>query len=202
MELFVTKNSPYARIVRVVTYQLGIENDIVVCAAKTRAPDSPYYEINPSGRVPYLITDEGAGIEGTDTICAYLCELSGSALWSYPDGEDGWGLRRLHSNAVSSLEGLSVWLRETHRPRNEQSPTIIAHERARAYRILDEWEKRVTGPQMLGDLNCAQVTLYCALGTEKFLPDFQWRDRYPNVDAFMARLSGQRCFAETEESNF
>lgn len=202
MELYVTKNSPYARIVRAVTYQLGIENDIVVIAAKTRSPDSPYYNINPSGRVPYLITDDGTGIEGTDTISAYLCELSDSALWSYPDGEDGWALRRLHSNALSTLEGLSVWLRETHRPVNEQSPGIIEHERARAFRILEAWETLVTTPQMLGNLNCAQVTLYCALGTEKFLPDFQWRGRYPNVDAFMTRLTRYRCFTQTEETNF
>ena len=80
MELFVTKNSPYARIVRVVTYELDIEDSITVSHAKTRKADSPYYTINPSGRVPYLVSDNGIGIEGTDTICEYLCAALLSVL--------------------------------------------------------------------------------------------------------------------------
>ncbi len=202
MELFVTKNSPYARIARVVTYELGIEGKIKVSAAKTRSVDSPYYKINPSGRVPYLVIDDGIGIEGTDTICEYLCATSKSALWSFPDGDDGWTLRRSHSLAHSTLEGLSVWLRETHRPKAEQSPTIIEHERLRAYRLLSVWEELITEPLMNNDLNRAQVTLFCALGTEKFLSEFQWRDEHPNLNAFMQRLASRRCFIMTDETNF
>jgi len=202
VELFVTKNSPYARIARVVTYELGIENSITVSHAKTRRADSPYYNINPSGRVPYLITDNGMGIEGTDIICEYLCTISKNSLWSYPNGDDGWALRRLHSLAHSSLEGLSVWLRETHRPIGEQSPTIIEHERVRAYRLLGEWERLVTEPLMNGEINRAQVTLFCALGIEKFLPEFQWRDEHPNLHAYMARLANRSSFIQTDETNF
>lgn len=201
MELFVTKNSPYARIVRVVTYELGIESSIIVSHAKTRLTDSPYYNINPSGRVPYLITDDGMGIEGTDTICEYLCTISNSTLWSYPNGDDGWALHRLHSLAHSNLEGLSVWLREIHRPKDEQSPTIIEHERVRAYRLLDEWERLITVSLMNGELNRAQVTLFCALGIEKFLPEFQWRDEHPHLHAYMARLANRSSFVQTAETN-
>lgn len=202
MELFVTKNSPYARIVRVVTYELGIKNSITVSHAKTRQIDSPYYTINPSGRVPYLIPDDGIGMEGTDSICEYLCTVSKSSLWSYPDGDDGWTLRRLHSLAHSSLEGLSVWLRETHRLKNEQSPTIIEHERVRAYRLLNEWERLITDPLMSGELNRAQIILFCALRIEKFLPGFEWRGSHPNLRAYMNRLAKRSSFIQTDETNF
>lgn len=202
MELFVTKNSPYARIVRVVTYELGIEESVTFSHAKTRKADSPYYTINPSGRVPYLVPDDGIGIEGTDTICKYLCAASKSSLWSYPNGDDGWTLRRLHSLAHSSLEGLSVWLRETHRPKNEQSPTIIEHERARAFRLLGEWERIITDPLMSGELNRAQVTLFCALSIEKFLPEFEWRNAHPALHAYMNRQAKRSSFIKTDETNF
>ena len=202
MELFVTKNSPYARIVRVVTYELNIEDSITVSHAKTRKADSPYYTINPSGRVPYLVSDDGIGIEGTDTICEYLCAASKNSLWSYPNGDDGWTLRRLHSLAHSSLEGLSVWLRETHRPKNEQSSTIIEHERARAFRLLGEWERSITDPLMSGELNRAQITLFCALGIEKFLPEFEWRGAHPALHAYMNRQANRSSFFNTDETNF
>jgi glutathione S-transferase len=202
VELFVTKNSPYARIVRVVTYELGIEESVTFSHAKTRKADSPYYTINPSGRVPYLVPDDGIGIEGTDTICKYLCAASKSSLWSYPNGDDGWTLRRLHSLAHSSLEGLSVWLRETHRPKNEQSPTIIEHERARAFRLLGGWERIITDPLMSGELNRAQVTLFCALSIEKFLPEFEWRNAHPALHAYMNRQAKRSSFIKTDETNF
>ena len=46
--------------------------------AKTRAVNSPYYRVNPSGRVPYLMLDDGKGLEGSQLICAYLDHMTGS----------------------------------------------------------------------------------------------------------------------------
>ena len=40
-------------------------------------PSSPYYRINPSGRVPYLVDDAGVGMEDSQLICAYLDGLDG-----------------------------------------------------------------------------------------------------------------------------
>ena len=53
MELFVTKNSPYARLIRALLHELCINDRVIVTLAKTRAENSPYYAVNPSGRVPY-----------------------------------------------------------------------------------------------------------------------------------------------------
>src|SRR5262245_48802797 len=33
-------------------------------------PGSPYYQINPSGRVPYLVDDTDVGMEDSQLICA------------------------------------------------------------------------------------------------------------------------------------
>ena len=43
---------------------------VEIVQAKTRTPGSPYYQINPSGRVPYLVDDDGAGMEDSQLICA------------------------------------------------------------------------------------------------------------------------------------
>ena len=61
MKLYITDTSPYARIARVVILEKGLENRIAIIYAQTRLADSPYYRINPSGRVPYLIRDDGVG---------------------------------------------------------------------------------------------------------------------------------------------
>ena len=45
--------------------------------AQVREPDSPYYRINPSGRVPWLLRDDGTGLEESALICAWLDALDG-----------------------------------------------------------------------------------------------------------------------------
>ena len=58
MKLYVTFTSPYARLARILIIEKTLEDRVEIIAAKTRTPDSPYYRINPSGRVPYLIDDQ------------------------------------------------------------------------------------------------------------------------------------------------
>ena len=48
-------------------------------------PRSPYYEINASGRVPYLVRDDGVGMEHSDLIAAYLDHIDGKPTFSYVD---------------------------------------------------------------------------------------------------------------------
>src|SRR6516164_4970178 len=75
MKLYVTYTSPYARLARIVVAEKALHNLVEIIEAKTRTPDSPYYLINPSGRVPYLVDDAGVGMEDSQLICAYLDNL-------------------------------------------------------------------------------------------------------------------------------
>ena len=61
MELYVTPGSPYARMARIVVIEKSLESRVEVIFAQTRTAGSPYYQINPSGRVPYLVRDDGVG---------------------------------------------------------------------------------------------------------------------------------------------
>src|SRR6478752_10236785 len=77
MKLYVTYTSPFARLARIVVAEKKLERRVEVVEARTRTADSPYYRINPSGRVPYLIDDSGVGMEDSQLICAYLDHLAG-----------------------------------------------------------------------------------------------------------------------------
>jgi len=78
MKLYVTYGSPYARLARIIVIEKAIEDRLEIIEAKTRTPGSPYYQINPSGRVPYLVDNTGVGMEDSQLICAYLDGLDGS----------------------------------------------------------------------------------------------------------------------------
>jgi glutathione S-transferase len=86
MKLYVTYTSPYARLARIVVIEKAIEDRVEIIEAKTRTLDSPYYQINPSGRVPYLVDDAGLGIEDSQLICAYLDSLDVSRASTVREG--------------------------------------------------------------------------------------------------------------------
>lgn len=195
MKLYVTPGSPYARMARIVVLEKGLQSRVETIVAKTRTADSPYYGINPSGRVPYLVTDAGVGLEESAVVCAYLDRVDGKPALEAPG--DGWEVRRLEALARSLLDGLSVWGREILRPENERSPRVIEHEKERARRMTDAWEREIGQPIMQGPLNMVQITLGCALGLEARNPEFRWRAGRPKLSAWFDRIAARPSFAAT-----
>jgi glutathione S-transferase len=183
---------------RIVVLEKGLEGRVEIVLARTRVADSPYYRINPSGRVPYLVRDDGLGMEESAVICAYLDRLDGKPVLDPPAGSDPWEARRVEGLARSLLDGLTVWLRELYRPENERSPPVIAHEIARSERLLDLWEmKEIAHPLLRGPLNMVQLTLACALGLEARNADFRWRAGRPKLTAWFERIAARPSFIAT-----
>ena len=163
MKLYVTFTSPYARLARIMVLEKSLEDRVEIIAAKTRVADSPYYQINPSGRVPYLVDDSGLGMEDSQLICAYLDNMDGKPRFHDPARQTDWAYRRLEFAARNMCEGICVWVREMARPAGERSPTTLAHEVARAQRMADVFEGRMADPLFRGAPNMAQLILAVAL---------------------------------------
>jgi glutathione S-transferase len=197
MKLYVTPGSPYARMARIIVLEKGLEKRVEILTAQTRIANSPYYRINPSGRVPYLVREDGVGLEESALIWDYLDALDGKPALGMPTGTQVWEARRLEGLARSLLDGVAVWGRELVRPENERSPTVILHETHRSERLTSVWETEIDGPLMHGTLNRLQVTLACALGLEARIPGFRWRAGHPRLSAWFERIAARPSFAAT-----
>jgi glutathione S-transferase len=197
MKLYITPGSPYARIARIVILEKALSSRVEIIVAQTRQADSAYYRVNPSGRVPYLIRDDGVGLEESAVICAYLDHLDGAPAFDPPAGDAAWEARRLEGLARSMVDGLAVWSRELARPQHERSPTIIDHETHRSERMTDLWEAEIGHALMRGPLNLAQITLACGLGLEARNPDFRWRPGRPKLVDWYDHLVARPSFAAT-----
>ena len=197
MKLYVTEGSPYARMARIVVLEKQLESRVDIIAAKTRTADSPYYKVNPSGRVPYLIRDDGVGMEESAVICAYLDRLDGKPAFDVLAGDDSWEAHRLSALATSMLDGLSVWNRELARPEPERSPGVILHEANRAERMVDLWEQGIGHALLRGPLNMLQITLACALGLSARIPEFRWCAGHPKLTAWYDPIVARFSFAAT-----
>ena len=197
MKLYVTMTSPYARMARVVLIEKRLEGRVDVVPATTRTPGSPYYSINPSGRVPFLVMDNGAGFEGSQLICQLLDQVDGTPQFATPTGTAALEFRRLEEKARSLMDGLSVWLRETKRPAEDQSAMIIEHERRRAARLADYWEAEIAHPMMNGAFNMPQLTLACALLLDHWSEGRQWRESRPKLSEWADRQAERPSMAKT-----
>jgi len=163
MQLYITYISPYARLARILVIEKALSERVEILEAKTRTADSPYYQINPSGRVPYLIDDAGIGMEDSQLICSYFDSLDDKPRFHHPLRDSHWTYRRLEATARGFCEGMSVWIRETHRPENERSLTLLAHEVARATRLADVFEAEVQRPLLQEQPRMAHLLLAVSL---------------------------------------
>jgi glutathione S-transferase len=197
MRLYITPGSPYARMARVVILEKGLESRVETIVAKTRLADSPYYDVNPSGRVPYLVREDGVGMEESALICAYLDRLDGKPAFELPVDGLAWEARRLEALARSLMDGLAVWGREIARPGNERSPGVIEHEKERARRMAALWEHEIEHRLMGGALNMIQITLACALGLDARNPGFLWRPGHPKLSKWFDRIAARPSFTAT-----
>jgi glutathione S-transferase len=168
------------RMARIVVIEKALQNRVEMEIAQTRQTNSPYYKINPSGRVPYLILDDGSSMEGSAVICAYLDQIDAKPTLLIPEADNAWEAQGLLASTYSTLEGLSVWARELRRPAEEQSPAIIAHEAARAARMLSVWERHAAHPLLTGPLNMLQIVLACSLGLEAPTLGARWHAATPS----------------------
>lgn len=197
MKLYITLTSPYARLARISAIEHGLTPRLDIQVAATRQADSPYYAINPSGRVPCLIVNEGMTLEDSRLICTYFDSIGDGPrlLWS-PD-HDAWRYGALEAQAQSFLDGIAVLGRELRRPPDEQSPTIVSHERARAQRLADTWLHQLHTAIMTGPLNMAQLILVSAIDAANQYFGWDALSGRPQMAAWSARMHERASIAAT-----
>ena len=196
MQLYITATSPFARLARIVVHAKGLTDRIEIIEAKTRTVGSPYYGINPSGRVPYLIDDAGVGLEDSQLICAYLDSLDGKPRFHLTSDHD-WAYRRLEATARSMCDGIAVWVREMRRPIGERSPTTLAHEVERSRRMADVFEAQAADPLLQGPTNMAQLLLAVALDTARTSGHGDLTAGRPRLAAWLERVSSLAALRAT-----
>ncbi len=156
MKLYYTPNSPYARIARVAALESGLANRVEFIQAKTRDPETDFFEITPLARVPAL-TDNGVLIADTRDICAHFDRVTGTPVWLPPETP---ATRTLRHVAVGFLDGVAVWLRENARCHGEKSAAVMRYEEHRARHALLWLDRNAHPPE---PLDFTSLCLVCAI---------------------------------------
>jgi glutathione S-transferase len=115
MQLIYHPASPFVRKVRVVAQELGLGDaiELVHVGLTIGKYNSVVGVHNPLGKVPALITDDGAVLYDSYVICDYLESLNAGPHLIPATGEARWGVLRLHALADGIIEAGQLLRHET-----------------------------------------------------------------------------------------
>ena len=196
MKLFYAAGSPYARIIRVVLREAGLENSVAEQEVTLRDPNSALLPHNPGGKVPTLQLDNGTCLNESLLVLAYLDTRHGGRRLLPMDGSDGWRIMAETGRAYAFLDAVTVWNRELRF--GLKAPGVIALERERAERAADGFEAALGAGGYSGPIDAGQIVLGAALENiarrHKVWP---WQPGRPRLAGFLAAMSRRPSFAST-----
>lgn len=191
MQLIYAAASPFARKVRVLAAETGLLERIELfdTAVLPTTLNERVNALNPLGKIPVLLSDDGEALYDSRVICEYLDTLHQGAKL-LPDGAARWQVLRLAALADGLMDAaLLARYERAARPAELQWSAWLEGQLGKIQRALAELERQVG--QLQGPLDLAQIGVACALGYLDFrFADLDWRVAHPGLAAF------QQAFAQ------
>jgi glutathione S-transferase len=201
MKLFHSPSSPYVRKCLVVAHELGLADRIerLACAANPVNRDRSIVAVNPLGKVPTLITDDGTALYDSRTICEYLNALGGGDLVP-ASGASRWRVLTEQALGDGILDAALLARYEgAMRPEPLRWAEWTAGQLDKVACGVAEIERQAASWDDALDLG--RITLACALGYLDFrFAALDWRARAPNAAAWHARIAARPSMQATMPS--
>ena len=199
MKLIGSLASPYVRKVRVVLaekkldYQFELEN--------VWASETTIQKLNPLGKVPSLIMEDGTVMIDSRVMVEYLDTLTPVCKLLPPNGRERADIKCWEALADGVLDaGVLVRLERTLRPPEQQSEDWITRQlRKVELGLASMADKLGDQPYCAGiHYSLADVAVGCALGWLTFrFPEIDWRDTHPNLARLHDKLAERPSFKDT-----
>ena len=199
MKLIGSLASPYVRKVRVVLaekkldYQLELEN--------VWAPDTTIQKLNPLGKVPCLIMEDGYAMQDSRVIVEYLDSVSPVSKLLPPNGRERANVKCWEALADGVLDAAVLMrLERIQRPPERQSEAWVARQMQKVELGLASMSERLDDDAWCAGnhYSLADVAVGCCLGWLSFrFPDIDWRSKHPNLGRLFDKLSERQSFKDT-----
>lgn len=199
MKLYGSLTSPYARKVRMFLIEKGIDYEFIAEGPSDAAGNVA--RLNPLGKVPVLVRDDGEVLFDSPMIVEYLDSLRGAPLIP-PPGEARWQAQRWHALGQGIADAVVTRLMESRRSPERQEPTVIQKQEGKIAAALSFAEAQVKGGGFLTgiQLTVADIAMGVALGYMDLRYAHDWRSRHPGLAQWFAVFSRRPSFIETAPS--
>jgi len=198
MKLFASPASPFARKVRIVLSEKRIDYELV--PTDVSLPDNPAIAVNPLGKIPVLVLDDGTPVYDSAVIVEYLDTVTPVGRLIPEDARPRMLVKRWEALADGLMDAAVAMVMEGRRPQAQRSTAFVERQRAKVDRALAQCAHD------LGDrAHCcgdAFTLADAALGSALFyldlrFPDLPWRADYPNLQRLAERLEKRKSFEES-----
>jgi glutathione S-transferase len=198
MKLVTSLTSPYGRKVRVMLLEKKIPFQLQV--ETPWSPDSVVSALNPLGKVPVLVLEDGVSVFDSRVIVEYLDHVSPVGHLIPAEPKIRMGVRGIEALADGVTDAaVALYLEKKRAPDQQSSDWLVLQEKTvfRGLEALSEalgerpWylEKNMT----LADIACG-----CMLGyLDLRFPDIDWRSAHPNLEKLADKLATRASFQET-----
>ena len=184
MKLYTNPASPFGRKCRVIARELGMKLEEINISP---FQDPNMRKINPLGKIPALVLDDGSVLFDSPVICEYLNHAGGGKFFPgmniFKHNSGRWkalGLQALGDGLADATVAWVLMGREEQVPekaRARQMETILA--------ALAALEK----VKFAKDPTIGEISVACALGyMELRLTDLDWRASHPNLSGWYAQF--------------
>lgn len=198
MKLVTSLTSPYGRKVRVVLaekkipFQLQVENPWL--------PDSPVLAVNPLGKVPVLVLEDGVSVFDSRVIVEYLDHVSPVGHLIPAELKSRMVVRGVEALADGVTDAtVALYLEKKRAPAQQSGDWLVMQERT-VFRGLEALSEALgENPWYLGNnMTLADVACGCMLGyLDLRFPDIDWRVAHPNLAKLADKLATRASFKDT-----
>lgn len=183
MKLYTSPTTPFGRKVRLAAAIKGVDGAIEsIVADNNPSSNAALLKVNPLGKIPVLLLDDGTVLFDSRVICEFMDTLGADdAPRLIPrDGRDRWLTLRDASLADGIAEaGILIFYEGKFRTPEMHHPRWLAHQQEKVDTGLDYFEQNPPGWN--GSPNYAHLSLAAALGHLDLRHGRRWRNDRPRL---------------------
>ena len=198
MKLVTSLTSPYGRKVRVVLlekkipFQLQVENPW--------QPDSVVTGLNPLGKVPVLVLEDGESVFDSRVIVEYLDHVSPVGHLIPAEPKTRMAVRGVEALADGVTDAaVAVYLEKKRTPEQQSGDWLLMQEKTLFRGLTALSEALGDKPWYLGNsMTLADIACGCMLGyLDLRFAEIDWRGAHPNLARLADKLATRPSFKDT-----
>ena len=200
MKLFYSVNSPYARKARIIIHELSLGSRVEEVTVSLPA-DAKFRAVNPLGKIPALLLDDGSVIYDSPVICEYLDDLGGGKFFPrgtlFKAAEGRWRALTLQALGDGLADAVVRRNQEMRLAEDKRNAEIIQRQTAAiegAFAVADRAAPKFPPAPTIGE-----IAIACAIGyLDLRVPNDGWRNRYPQLAQWLEGFSRFESVAATK----
>jgi glutathione S-transferase len=199
MKLIGALGSPYVRKVRVVMAEKKIEFEFI--PEDVWSSDATISKLNPLGKVPTLIMEDGGAVFDSRVICEHLDTVSPLHKLMPAVGRSRIEVKTWEALADGLCDAAIAWrLENMMHPPEHVSQKWQDRQMKKIHDCLDAIASGIGTKTYCaeGKYTLADVAVGCALGYLDFrFPQIDWRANHPKLAAYAQKLFARQAFIDT-----